>query len=192
MGYIEDMRNLVGNQPLILIGSHAIIVNENNEILLQLRTDFNRWGIIGGALEYNETLEDALKREVYEETGLIIKNQNYSVHTQDQISFKSIQMAIKYTVYSLFIFAANFTVSLYVIKQNQKNYVSFRLMNYLVLFIQLLRGFFAIFITPIKDKNKTASSPVMIMRNEVVHVRSLSQSDFLQDHLLHFHSNHPL
>lgn len=48
MGYIEDMRNLVGNQPLILIGSHAIIVNENNEILLQLRTDFNRWGIIGG------------------------------------------------------------------------------------------------------------------------------------------------
>ncbi|MBH0349758.1 phosphohydrolase [Bacillus thuringiensis] len=74
MGYIEDMRNLVGNHPLILIGSHAIIVNEKNEILLQLRTDFNRWGIIGGALEYNETLEDALKREVYEETGLIIKN----------------------------------------------------------------------------------------------------------------------
>ncbi|EOO77373.1 phosphohydrolase (MutT/nudix family protein) [Bacillus cereus VD021] len=74
MGYIEDMRNLVGNHPLILIGSHAIILNEKNEILLQLRTDFNRWGIIGGALEYNETLEDALQREVYEETGLIIKN----------------------------------------------------------------------------------------------------------------------
>ncbi|MEJ9111987.1 NUDIX hydrolase [Bacillus paramobilis] len=74
MGYIEDMRNLVGNQPLILIGSHAIILNEKNEILLQLRTDFNRWGIIGGALEYNETLEETLKREVYEETGLIIKN----------------------------------------------------------------------------------------------------------------------
>ncbi|HDR7913887.1 TPA: NUDIX hydrolase [Bacillus wiedmannii] len=74
MGYIEDMRNLVGNHPLILIGSHAIILNEKDEILLQLRTDFNRWGIIGGALEYNETLEDALKREVYEETGLSIKN----------------------------------------------------------------------------------------------------------------------
>ncbi|MED2749358.1 NUDIX hydrolase [Bacillus thuringiensis] len=74
MGYIEDMSNLVGNHPLILIGSHAIILNEKDEVLLQLRTDFNRWGIIGGALEYNETLEDALKREVYEETGLIIKN----------------------------------------------------------------------------------------------------------------------
>lgn len=28
MGYIGDMRNLVGNHPLILIGSHAIILNE--------------------------------------------------------------------------------------------------------------------------------------------------------------------
>ncbi|WP_044795182.1 NUDIX hydrolase [Bacillus cereus] len=74
MGYIEDMRNLVGNHPLILIGSPAIILNEKDEVLLQLRTDFNRWSIIGGALEYNETLEDALKREVFEETGLIIKN----------------------------------------------------------------------------------------------------------------------
>ncbi|HHT7239105.1 MULTISPECIES: NUDIX hydrolase [Bacillus] len=74
MGYIEDMRQRVGNHPLILIGSHAIILNENNEILLQLRTDFNRWGIVGGALEYNETLEDALKREVFEETGLTVKN----------------------------------------------------------------------------------------------------------------------
>ncbi|MBM6648360.1 NUDIX hydrolase [Bacillus sp. RIT 809] len=74
MGYIEDMRQRVGNHPLILIGSHAIILNENNELLLQLRTDFNRWGIIGGALEYNETLEDAVKREVFEETGLTVKN----------------------------------------------------------------------------------------------------------------------
>ncbi|MED1569017.1 NUDIX hydrolase [Bacillus paramycoides] len=74
MGYIEDMRKRVGNHPLILIGSHAIILNEKNEILLQLRTDFNRWGIIGGSLEYNETLEDALKREVFEETGLTVKN----------------------------------------------------------------------------------------------------------------------
>ncbi|HEF1857431.1 TPA: DNA mismatch repair protein MutT, partial [Bacillus cereus] len=48
MGYIEDMRNLVGIHPLILIGSHAIILNKKDEVLLQLRTDFNRWGIIGG------------------------------------------------------------------------------------------------------------------------------------------------
>ncbi|KOS26775.1 phosphohydrolase [Bacillus anthracis] len=74
MGYIEDLRNFVGTRPLILVGSAVIILNDNHEVLLQLRTDFNRWGIIGGALEYNETLEEAFIREVYEETGLIIKN----------------------------------------------------------------------------------------------------------------------
>ena len=125
MGYIEDMRNLIGNHPLILIGSHAIIVNEKNEILLQLRTDFNRWGIIGGALEYNETLEDALKREYMKKLDLLLKIQNYSVHIQDQISFKSTQTAIKYTVYSLFIFAENSMVSLYATIRNRKNYASF-------------------------------------------------------------------
>ena len=31
MGYIEDMRNLVGNHPLILIGTKAIILNEKDE-----------------------------------------------------------------------------------------------------------------------------------------------------------------
>ena len=35
MGYIEDMRNLIGNHPLILIGSHAIILNEKDEVLLR-------------------------------------------------------------------------------------------------------------------------------------------------------------
>lgn len=82
MGYVEEMRSLVGNRPLILIGSHVIILNKNNEVLLQLRSDYNCWGIIGGALECGETLEETAKREVYEETGLIVKHlepfQNFS------------------------------------------------------------------------------------------------------------------
>ncbi|MCI0765471.1 NUDIX hydrolase [Bacillus sp. TL12] len=74
MGYLEDMRKLVGNHPLIITGSHVIVLNKQNEILLQLRTDFNMWGIIGGALGYGETLEEAAKREAFEETGLIVKD----------------------------------------------------------------------------------------------------------------------
>lgn len=149
MGYIEEMRQRVGNHPLILIGSHAIILNENNEILLQLRTDFNRWGIIGGALEYNETLEDAVKREVFEETGLTVKNVELFRTYSGPDFFKSIQTVIKYMVYSLFIFAENFKVNLYAIKRNRKNYASFRLMSYLAIFLQLLRG-----LLQISKKNK--------------------------------------
>ena len=139
MGYIEDMRNLVGNHPLILIGSHAIILNEKNEILLQLRTDFNQWGIIGGALEYNETLEDALKREVYEETGLIIKIQNYSVHTQDEISFKSIKRQSS-TRCTRCLYLPRIQGELVCDHTESKELRFFRLMSYLVIFLLLLRG----------------------------------------------------
>ena len=75
MGYIEDMRNLVGNHPLILIGSHAIILNEKNgEYYCSSVQILIAGALLVAPLEYNETLEDALQREVYEETGLIIKN----------------------------------------------------------------------------------------------------------------------
>ncbi len=155
MGYIEDMRNLVGNHPLILIGSHAIILNEKDEVLLQLRTDFNRWGIIGGALEYNETLEDALKREVYEETGLIIKNpelfRTYSGPDYFQIYPNGDQVHGVLVVY----ICENFMVNLYAIKVNQKNYASFHLMNYLIIFPLLLRGLLQI----IKKNKGTLNVP---------------------------------
>ncbi|WP_369903242.1 NUDIX hydrolase [Bacillus manliponensis] len=74
MGYIEDMRQLVGNRPLILVGAHVILINEKNEMLLQLRSEKNIWCIPGGALECGESLEETAKREVYEETGLITED----------------------------------------------------------------------------------------------------------------------
>lgn len=74
MGYIEEMRRLVGNRPLILVGAHVIIINEKNELLLQLRSEKNIWCIPGGALECGESLEETAKREISEETGLITED----------------------------------------------------------------------------------------------------------------------
>lgn len=71
MGYIMDLRNMVGSRPLIMVGACVIIANNKNELLLQLRKDNNCWGLSGGSMEIGETLEQVAKRELSEETGLI-------------------------------------------------------------------------------------------------------------------------
>ncbi|CAM4372257.1 NUDIX domain-containing protein [Paenibacillus phoenicis] len=70
MGYISELRKLVGTRPLILTGVTVIVLNEEKNILLQRRTDTGDWGVIGGALEIAETFEEAGHRELYEEAGL--------------------------------------------------------------------------------------------------------------------------
>lgn len=74
MGYVSELRALIGKRPLILVGANIIILDSGNRMLLQRRTDNNTWGIIGGALEIGETLEETAKREAFEETGLVVEN----------------------------------------------------------------------------------------------------------------------
>ena len=69
MGYIEDLRKVVGNQPLILVGVAVAVINENGEFLLQKRSD-GLWGVPGGFIELGESTEEAGRREVLEETGI--------------------------------------------------------------------------------------------------------------------------
>lgn len=70
MGYIADLRRLVGTRPIIMTGVTVIVRNEDNDILLQKRSDTRDWGVTGGALELAETFEEAAHRELYEEAGL--------------------------------------------------------------------------------------------------------------------------
>ena len=70
MGYILELRELVGSQPLIMVGVSVIVQNKNGHILLQKRTDTLDWGTIGGAMELGETFEESARRELYEEAGL--------------------------------------------------------------------------------------------------------------------------
>ena len=61
MGYIEDLRKVVGNQPLILVGVAVAVINERGEFLLQKRSD-GLWGVPGGFIELGESTEEAGRR----------------------------------------------------------------------------------------------------------------------------------
>jgi 8-oxo-dGTP pyrophosphatase MutT (NUDIX family) len=73
MGYIESIRELVGNTPLILVRPSVLIVNQSGEILLVCHNDLT-WGVPGGLMELAESVEECAIREVKEEIGLTIKN----------------------------------------------------------------------------------------------------------------------
>ncbi|MFA5420646.1 MAG: NUDIX domain-containing protein [Patescibacteria group bacterium] len=84
-------------KKLIILG---LIKNDNNEFLLSQRYDPDvldahlRWDLPGGTNEFGEGLEETLKREILEETGLEVeikemlpksisrkwKHKDYSIH----------------------------------------------------------------------------------------------------------------
>lgn len=73
MGYIEQLRALVGHRPLIFCGGSVVIRNEKGELLLQQRVyPEGRWCFPGGLMELGESTEDTARREVYEETALTV------------------------------------------------------------------------------------------------------------------------
>lgn len=77
MGYIEEIRALVGHRPLILVGSTVIVTNETGQILLQQRRHpHGVWGLPGGLMELGESVEETARREVLEETGLHVGSLN--------------------------------------------------------------------------------------------------------------------
>jgi ADP-ribose pyrophosphatase YjhB (NUDIX family) len=54
-------------------GVAVIILNEENQVLLQKRSDVGLWGIPSGHIEIGETVSEAAIREVKEETNLDIR-----------------------------------------------------------------------------------------------------------------------
>ncbi len=75
MSYIGELRQLVGHRPLQLPGTGVLVWRMNPEaqveILLQLRSDHNKWGLLGGGLELGDSYKECAVRELYQESGLI-------------------------------------------------------------------------------------------------------------------------
>ena len=69
--YVKDLRDKTNHMPLLIPHSVVVLFNEKNEVLLEERKDDGFFDFPGGALDLNEALEDAAKRELFEETGII-------------------------------------------------------------------------------------------------------------------------
>ena len=70
MGYIMNLRKHVGHEPLIGLGATTLVFNDKKELLLNLRTDTDTWGIPGGSMELYETIEETAVRELKEEADI--------------------------------------------------------------------------------------------------------------------------
>ncbi len=51
------------------LGARAVMINDNSEIALMHVSNWNYYKLPGGGVEEGESLEEALRRELHEETG---------------------------------------------------------------------------------------------------------------------------
>src|SRR6266516_7245273 len=59
--------------PIFRIGVFALIFDDEGRILMGHRRDVDWWNLPGGGMEAGETVDEALCREVREETGLEVE-----------------------------------------------------------------------------------------------------------------------
>ncbi|WP_276352413.1 NUDIX hydrolase [Cohnella caldifontis] len=69
MGYVEELRAVVGHRPLILCGVKVFILDVGGRVLLHRKPN-GLWAVPGGLMELGESAEDTGRREAEEETGL--------------------------------------------------------------------------------------------------------------------------
>ena len=86
--YDGQLRKMVGSQKLITPAVRAVIQDDKGRVLFVKRTDSGNWGMPAGALELDESVTDALKREVYEETGLEVNSATLiAIYSEPRFAF---------------------------------------------------------------------------------------------------------
>ena len=77
-------------RPRVVLIIRAIILNERNKVLLIKRSEDDRyspgrWEFPGGKLEEGENVTEALRKEIFEETGLQMTTSSTLVHSESEV-----------------------------------------------------------------------------------------------------------
>lgn len=78
----------------IKVGVAVFIINDQGLVLVGKRLGphgTNTWSVPGGGLEYGETIAEAIKREVFEETGLEVLDHEQIITISDVVEDTSTQ-----------------------------------------------------------------------------------------------------
>lgn len=71
--YVRDLRRHIGTDLLLMPAVGALVYDSQGNVLLQQRSDNGRWSAPVGGMDPGETPADAVVREVWEETGVLVE-----------------------------------------------------------------------------------------------------------------------
>jgi ADP-ribose pyrophosphatase YjhB (NUDIX family) len=72
MDYIKYLRSMVGNEKVFMVDAGGFVFDKEKRVLMQKRSENGQWGFPGGFMEVGESVQDTVRRGVYEETGLCL------------------------------------------------------------------------------------------------------------------------
>jgi 8-oxo-dGTP diphosphatase len=64
---------MINNYPMHIVATGGFVMNSRGQVLLIKSPRYGDWEFPGGQVEEGETIPHALEREVFEETGIIVR-----------------------------------------------------------------------------------------------------------------------
>ncbi|MEV6412069.1 NUDIX domain-containing protein [Kribbella sp. NPDC051718] len=89
--YTWQLRQVVGDRLLLMPGAQVVVVDDQDRVLFQQRTDSGLWDLPGGAAEPGMSFRETAAQELLEESGL-------QVDPDDLIPFGSLSEGALHTI----------------------------------------------------------------------------------------------